>query len=63
MSLILRGAETNDRSLTQWSAGFAAIGSGLRQLIDDDEVYIAQMTPVLDGLYRFCQEQLTPKQG
>lgn len=63
MSLILRGAETNDRNLTQWSAGFAAIGSGLRQLIDDDELYIAQMAPVLDGLYRFCQEQLTPKQG
>jgi DNA-binding XRE family transcriptional regulator len=60
MSLILRGAETNDRSLTQWSPGFWAIGSGLRQLIDDDELFIAQMAPILDGLYRFCQEQLSP---
>ena len=62
MSLILRGAETNDRSLTQWSPGFWAIGNGLRQLIDDDEMFIAQLAPVLDGLYRFCQDQLAPAQ-
>lgn len=62
MSLILRGAETNDRSLTQWSPGFWAIGNGLRQLIDDDEMFIAQMALVLDGLYRFCQDQLAPAQ-
>jgi DNA-binding XRE family transcriptional regulator len=60
MSLILRGAETNDRSLTQWSPGFAAIGSGLRNLTDDDETFIANMSLVLDGLYRFCQDQLAP---
>jgi DNA-binding XRE family transcriptional regulator len=60
MSLILRGAETNDRSLTQWSPGFAAIGSGLRSLADDDETFIANMSLVLDGVYRFCQDQLAP---
>lgn len=60
MSLILRGAETNDRSLTQWSPGFAAIGSGLRNLTDDDETFIANMALVLDGVYRFCQDQLAP---
>jgi transcriptional regulator with XRE-family HTH domain len=60
MSLILRGAETNDRSLSQWSAGFWAIGDGLRQLTDDDETFIARLAPVLDGLYRFCQDQLAP---
>ena len=60
MALILRGAETNDRSLTQWSPGFWAIGSGLRNLIDDDEAFIANMAIVLDGLYRFCQDQLAP---
>ena len=62
MSLILRGAETNDRSLTQWSPGFYAIGSGLRQLTDDDEQFIASMALVLDGLYRYCQDQLAPVQ-
>lgn len=60
MSMILRGAETNDKSLTQWSSGFAAIGSGLRNLTDDDETFIAQMGVILDGLYRFCQDQLAP---
>jgi hypothetical protein len=60
MALILRGAETNDRSLTQWSPGFAAIGSGLRNLTGDDETFIANMALVLDGLYRFCQDQLAP---
>jgi DNA-binding XRE family transcriptional regulator len=62
MSLILRGAETNDRSLTQWSSGFWAIGSGLRQLTDDDEIFIAQMALVYDGLYQFCHDQLAPVQ-
>jgi DNA-binding XRE family transcriptional regulator len=60
MALIIRGAETNDRSLTQWSAGFQAIGSGLRNLTGDDETFIANMALVLDGLYRFCQDQLAP---
>lgn len=55
-----RGAETNDRSLTQWSPGFYAIGAGLRQQIADDADYVAVVGQVLDGLYRFCQEQLAP---
>ncbi len=60
MSLIIRGAETNDRGLTQWSPGFWAIGSGLRQLAESDEEFIAQLSTILDGLYRFCQDQLAP---
>jgi DNA-binding XRE family transcriptional regulator len=60
LSLIIRGAETNDRGLTQWSPGFWAIGSGLRNLSDDDETFIASIALILDGLYRFCQDQLAP---
>lgn len=60
LALILRGAETADKGLTPWSAGVAAIGSGLRQDAADDDAFIAGMTPVLDGLYRFCQELLAP---
>src|SRR5687768_2790994 len=30
LALIHRGAETRDRGLTQWSAGYHAIGGGLR---------------------------------
>ena len=60
LALIVRGAETNDRSLTQWSPGFYAIGSGLRQQIADDGEYVAAVGQLLDGLYRFCQDQLAP---
>ena len=60
MARILRGGETNDKNLTQWSPGFAAIGSGLRNLVEDDETFIAIMALVLDGLYRYCQDQLAP---
>ena len=60
MALIHRGAETNDRTLTQWSSGLRAIGSGLRQLHNDDATFVAEMGRVLDGLYRFCQDMLAP---
>ena len=60
LALIIRGAETNDRSLTQWSPGFWAIGSGLRLQIEDDMEYVAAVGALLDGLYRFCQDQLSP---
>lgn len=60
LSLILRGAETNDRSLTQWSPGFWAIGSGIRNMTSDDGEFIARIGQILDGLYRFCQDQLAP---
>lgn len=60
MALALRGAETTDRQLTPWSVGLRAIGTGIRALHDDDETYIAAMTTVFDGLYRFCEDTLAP---
>jgi hypothetical protein len=60
MALALRGAETNERQLTPWSVGLRAIGSGIRALHTDDEAFVAAMAPVLDGLYRFCQDLLAP---
>jgi hypothetical protein len=60
LSLIIRGAETNDKNLTQWSPGFSAIGNGLRNLTGDDDAFVANMAIILDGLYRFCQDQLAP---
>jgi hypothetical protein len=60
MALVLRGAETNERYLTPWSLGLRAIGTGLRALHADDAAFVAAMAPVLDGLYRFCQDLLAP---
>jgi hypothetical protein len=58
MSLVLRGAETSDKSLTQWSPGIAAITSGMRNVAQSDDAYLAAVTPLLDGLYRWCHDQL-----
>lgn len=60
MQMALRGAETTDRTLTPWSLGLRAIGSGLRSLYEDDERFIEEMGRVLDGLYQFCVDQLLP---
>lgn len=60
MALALRGAETTDRQLTPWSVGIRAVGSGIRALHTDDAEYVAAMAPVLDGLYRFCQDTIAP---
>jgi len=59
MAMVLRGAETSDKSLTQWSPGIAAVTSGMRNVAESDEAYLAAVTPLLDGLYRWCQDQLT----
>jgi hypothetical protein len=58
MSMVLRGAETSDKSLTQWSPGLAAVTSGMRNVAQSDDAYLAAVTPLLDGLYRWSQDQL-----
>lgn len=58
MSMVLRGAETSDKSLTQWSPGLAAVTSGMRKRAETDDAYLAAVTPLLDGLYQWCQDQL-----
>ncbi len=58
MALIHRGAETSDKNLTQWSPGLAAVANGIRKVTTTDAEFIAAITPVLDGLYQFCQDQL-----
>jgi hypothetical protein len=56
MSLILRGAETSERNLTQWSHGVRAVAIGTRLLHEDDAEYVAAMAPMLNALYRFSQD-------
>jgi len=60
LQLIHRGAETNDRQITPFSAGLRAIGNGLRTSIVDDADYVTAMSAIYDGLYAFCQESLAP---
>ena len=60
MALALRGAETNDRQLTPWSAGLRAIALGLRARHESDEAFVAAVGTVLDGLHQFCVELTGP---
>ena len=58
MAMVLRGAETSDKALTQWSPGLAAVTSGMRKVAQSDDAYLAAVMPLLDGLYQWCQDQL-----
>lgn len=58
MAMVLRGAETSDKTLTQWSPGLAAVAGGMRKVAQTDEEYLAAITPVIAGLYQWCQDQL-----
>lgn len=60
LQLALRGAETQDRTLTPWSVGLRAIGQGLRSLHAEDAAFVAEVGRVLDGLYRFCEDLVGP---
>lgn len=60
LQLALRGAETQDRTLTPWSTGLRAIGQGLRSLHAEDAAFVAEMGRVLDGLLRFCEDLVGP---
>jgi hypothetical protein len=62
MALVLRGVETRDKRLTQWSPGIAAIVAGMRLQAATDQEYLAAATLLLDWLYRWCQEQLAARE-
>jgi hypothetical protein len=58
MAMIHRGAETSAKDLTQWSPGIDAVAGGMRKLAKTDQEYLLGITPLLDGLYQWCQDQL-----
>ena len=60
MTMVLRGAQTPDKSLTQWSPGLTAVTFGLRQMAKTDEEFIEAAQPVIESLYQWCQAQLAP---
>jgi hypothetical protein len=63
MARIVRGADTDDRSLTPESAGLYAIASGFRALspsrFRDDHALLDVEFPMYDALYAYCQERIT----
>jgi protein-tyrosine-phosphatase len=57
---IVRGADTDQRTLTAESAGLHAAASGFRLIARDDHHNIALQFPLYDALYAHCRDELGP---
>ena len=58
LALIVRGADTPDKTLTPESQGLEAIADGFRRLYSDDHEQLRAESIVYDALYAFCQGSL-----
>jgi hypothetical protein len=59
LALIVRGADTDARSLTPESAGLYAVATGFQAIARDDFDNMKQQFPVYDALYDYCRARLT----
>jgi hypothetical protein len=55
LARIVRGADTDRRTLTPESAGLYAVATGFRAISRDDFENMARQFPVYDALYAYCQ--------
>jgi hypothetical protein len=55
LALIVRGADTEARSLTPESPGLYALATGFQALAKDDFENMARQFPAYDALYAYCQ--------
>ena len=58
LALIVRGADTDARSLAPEASGLYAVASGFRLISRDDHENMARQFPVYDALYAYCEEQM-----
>lgn len=54
LALIVRGADTSQRSLTAESAGLYAYATGFQATTKDDFENMARQFPAYDALYAYC---------
>ncbi len=58
MAKVMRGADTEDKTVTPESVGIEAILDGLRQVhYPDDQRQREASRPVLDALYAYCEKK------
>lgn len=57
LALIVRGADTNARTLTPESPGLYAAASGFQAIARDDFDNMARQFPMYDALYAYCQSR------
>ena len=55
LAKIVRGADTDDKSLTPYSNGLEAIAEGFRMISKNDFENMEKQFPVYDALYAFCK--------
>jgi hypothetical protein len=61
---IVRGADTDQRTLTAESPGLYALASGFREITTDDHDNMARQFPAYDALYAYCRASITgPRDG
>lgn len=60
MARIIRGADTDDKTITPESSGVEAVLEGIRRLhYPDDQAQRLASKPILDALYAYCQDKTT----
>lgn len=57
LALIVRGADTEDRTLTRESAGLYAAATGFQATSRDDFDNMARQFPMYDALYAYCRAE------
>jgi hypothetical protein len=57
LALIVRGADTSNRSLAPESAGLYAYATGFQATSKDDFDNMARQFPAYDALYAYCRNQ------
>lgn len=57
LAAIVRGADTDDRTLTSESAGLYAAATGFQTISRDDFENMARQFPLYDALYAYCRTQ------
>jgi hypothetical protein len=55
LALIVRGADTDARQLTQESPGLYALATGFQAIAKDDHDNMAKQFPAYDALYVYCR--------
>lgn len=58
LSKIVRGADTENKDLTQESRGLEAVAIGFRSICKDDHDNMAKQFFVYDALYEYCKMRL-----
>lgn len=58
MARVIRGADTDDKTITPESSGVEAVLEGVRRVHSpDDQAQRLASKPILDALYAYCQDK------